>query len=294
MISLSLAIIYNYIISKMEIMQPIKEMLNTLWFTYIKYCIHFQATITTLSFIMTATLIVYLINDIMTERNEKYIKDEIPEIIELSKNVQNIENYIEQTLEIFPNDLPPIGESITKNIQLTTSQLNFLKFIENLKIYQEKWDTYAYDQLIHVVNIESPYRVAHRIRSLLELPLIMNQDKTDIDVWLTKEEKECIYNYENKFMTPTTSIKQIDSPATPLSETSDHIVICIKCKELISEEEAEKIVIQKHASEVIKEIENKKKVNSNLNTSPMNAINEIAESLNKKINNLKNNLSKNA
>jgi hypothetical protein len=237
---------------------------------------------------MSGVILVYLINDIMTERQEKYIKDEIPEIIELSKNVQNIENYIEQTLEIFPHDLPTIGESITKETQLTTSQLNFIKFIENLKTYQEKWDTYAYDQLIHVVNIESPYRIAHRIRTLLDLPLIMNVDKTDIDVWLTKEEEDCIRNYENKTIMPKSISKQDFSTNTPISECSDHIVICIKCKEVISEEEAEKIILQKHASEVVEALKKEKKVDFKIKDNSMEAINEIANSLNTQIDNFKN------
>jgi len=241
---------------------------------------------------MSGIIILYLINDIMTERNEKYIKDEIPSIIELSKNVQNIENYIEQTLDIFPNDLPTIGESITKETQLTTSQLNFLKFIDNLKIYQEKWDTYAFDQLIHVTNIESPYRIAHRIRTLLEIPLVMNVDKTDIDVWLTKEEKDCLRNYEINLMKPTSNIKQSITPTTPVSECSDHIVICIKCKELINEQEAEKIILERHAGLVVEELKKKKKVDYNLNESPIEAFNEIANSLNTQIGNFKDIISK--
>jgi hypothetical protein len=229
----------------------------------------------------------FLINDFMTERNEKYIKDEIPAIIELSKNVQNIENYIEQSIEIFPHDLPTIGDSVTKETQLTLSQLNFLRFIKNLKTYQEKWDTYAYDQLIHVTNIESPYRVAHRIRELLEIPFVMNVDKSDIDVWLSKEEEECIRNYELKLMTTKPIMKEESEISTPISETSDHVVICIKCKEILSEEEAEKIVLQKHASDIIASLKKEKKVDFNLD-SPLNAINEIAESLNNKITDLKN------
>lgn len=233
----------------------------------------------------------------MTERQEKYIKDEIPEIIELSKNVQNIENYIEQTLDIFPNDLPIIGESITKETQLTTSQLNFLKFIDNLKIYQEKWDTYAYDQLIHVTNIESPYRIAHRIRTLLEIPLIMNLDKTDIDVWLTKDEEDCLSNYETKLMKPMSNIKQsitppAPAPLTPVSECSDHIVICIKCKELINEQEAEKIILQKHASIVVEALKKQKKEELNMEYSTSEAIKEIASTLNNEIDNFKDIISK--
>jgi hypothetical protein len=227
----------------------------------------------------------------MTERNEKYIKNEISEIIELSKNVQNIENYIEQTLDIFPDDLPPIGDTITKDTQLTTSQLNFLKFIENLKIYQEKWDMYAYDQLIHVSNIESPYRVAYRIRNLLEIPFIQNLDKTDIDVWLTKEEELCIHKYENKLILPKVTSKQHKIPDSPISENSDHIVICVKCKELLSEEEAEKIVLQKHAAEVVESLKKHKKIDSNLD-SPMDAISEIANSLNNQVTDLKNKVTK--
>jgi len=239
---------------------------------------------------MTCILAVYLFNDIMTERNEKYSKNEISEIIELSKNVQNIENYIEQSLEIFPDDIPPIGDTITKDTQLTTSQLNFLKFIENLKIYQEKWDMYSYDQLINVSNIESPYRVAYRIRNLLEIPFIENLDKNDLDLWLTKEEELCIRKYENKSTIPKVT-KQSIIPDSPISENDDHIVICIKCKEIISEEEAEKIVLQKHASEVVEALKKQKKVDFNFE-SPMDAIGEIANSLNNQVVDLKNKITK--
>lgn len=279
----------------MQIIQPIKQILYSLCNKYIQYCLHYQASVTTLSFLMSALVLIYVINDIMTERQEKYIKDEIPQIIELSKNVQNIENYIEQTLDIFPNDLPIIGESITKETQLTTSQLNFLKFIDNLKIYQEKWDTYAFDQLIHVTNIESPYRIAHRIRTLLEIPLVMNLDKTDIDVWLTKEEENCLRNYETKLMKPISNINKTftpETPVTPVSECSDHIVICIRCKELINEEEAEKIILKKHACEVVEKLKKQKNVEFDLEKSTNEAINEIANSLNNQIGNFKDMISK--
>jgi uncharacterized CHY-type Zn-finger protein len=150
---------------------------------------------------------------------------------------------------------------------------------------------YAYDQLIHVSNIESPYRVAYRIRNLLEIPFIENLDKTDIDVWLTKEEELCIHKYENKLILPKLTSKQPIIPDSPISENSDHIVICVKCKELISEEEVEKIVLQKHAAEVVNELEKHKNLDFN-QESPIDAINEIANSLNKKVINLKNKITK--
>ena len=67
-------------------------------------------------------------------------------------------------------------------------------------MYQEKWDNYSFQQLINASIIKSPYRIAYEIRSLLEIPFIKDVETNDIDVWLTKEESECVINYEIKLI----------------------------------------------------------------------------------------------
>jgi hypothetical protein len=220
----------------------------------------------------------------MTEKHEKYIKDELPEIIELTKNIQNVENYIENTIEYFNDDLPPIGETIRKDTKLTISQLNFIRYIRNLELYQEKWDRYSLGQLINVSNIESPYRIAYEIRSLLEIPFIKDVETNDIDVWLTKEETDCIINYELKLIKPILQNKEMIPPSTSEllqndNKNDDHIIICVKCKELISENEAEKLVTKKYAKDLL-DIQNNKKDQT------FDAIHEIAEVLNAGINSI--------
>jgi hypothetical protein len=218
----------------------------------------------------------------MTEKHEKYIKDEIPEIIELSMNIQNIQNYIDNTIEYFSDDLPPIGQSIKKDTKLTVSQLNFIRYIKNLEMYQEKWDNYSFQQLINASIIKSPYRIAYEIRSLLEIPFIKDVETNDIDVWLTKEESDCVINYELKLINPILQNKEISPPSTPEllqndNKNDDHIIICVKCKELITEKEAEKLVLKKYTKDFL-DIQNKDKT--------FNAINEISDVLNSGINSI--------
>ena len=270
----------------MQILEPIQQIFITIINTYIKYCFQFQTAITTISFILSCIIISFLISEIMTEKHEKYVKEEIPEIIELSKNILNIQNYIDNTIEYFSDDLPPIGESIKKDTKLTVSQLNFIRYIRNLEIYQEKWDRYSSEQLINVSNIESPYRIAYEIRSLLEIPFIKNIEKNDIDVWLTKEESDCVLNYELKLMNPILQNKDTIPPSISEllqneNKNDDHIIICVKCKELISENEAEKLVFKKYSKDIL-DIQNN---NSNKDQT-FNAINEISDVLNAGINSI--------
>ena len=89
----------------MQILEPIKQVFTSILNTYIKYCFQFQTAITTMSFILSCIIISLLVGDIMTEKQEKYIKDELPEIIQLSVNIQNIQNYIDNTIEYFNDDL---------------------------------------------------------------------------------------------------------------------------------------------------------------------------------------------
>jgi len=268
----------------MQILEPIQQIFITIINTYVKYCFQFQTAITTISFILSCILISFLISEFMTEKHEKYIKDELPEIIELTKNIQNVENYIENTIEYFNDDLPPIGETIRKDTKLTISQLNFIRYIRNLELYQEKWDRYSLGQLINVSNIESPYRIAYEIRSLLEIPFIKDVETNDIDVWLTKEETDCIINYELKLIKPILQNKEMIPPSTSEllqndNKNDDHIIICVKCKELISENEAEKLVTKKYAKDLL-DIQNNKKDQT------FDAIHEIAEVLNAGINSI--------
>ena len=266
----------------MQIIEQIQQIFISILNTYIKYCFQFQTAITTISFILSCIIISFLISEIMTEKHEKYIKDEIPEIIELSMNIQNIQNYIDNTIEYFSDDLPPIGQSIKKYTKLTVSQLNFIRYIKNLEMYQEKWDNYSFQQLINASIIKSPYRIAYEIRSLLEIPFIKDVETNDIDVWLTKEESDCVINYELKLINPILQNKEISPPSTPEllqndNKNDDHIIICVKCKELITEKEAEKLVLKKYTKDFL-DIQNKDKT--------FNAINEISDVLNSGINSI--------
>ena len=266
----------------MQIIEQIQQIFISILNTYIKYCFQFQTAITTISFILSCIIISFLISEIMTEKHEKYIKDEIPEIIELSMNIQNIQNYIDNTIEYFSDDLPPIGQSIKKDTKLTVSQLNFIRYIKNLEMYQEKWDNYSFQQLINASIIKSPYRIAYEIRSLLEIPFIKDVETNDIDVWLTKEESDCVINYELKLINPILQNKEISPPSTPEllqndNKNDDHIIICVKCKELITEKEAEKLVLKKYTKDFL-DIQNKDKT--------FNAINEISDVLNSGINSI--------
>lgn len=222
---------------------------------------------------LIVVVVIFILKDYFYHRKETYLQNEIPKIIELSKNIQNIVHYVDTTIEIFEDDIPPINEAITKDTLLTSSQLNFLKFIKNLENYQDKWDYYSFSGLIQSLNIESPYRVAYHIRSILEIPFVKDIDSNDIDVWLSKDEIECINSYE-------TNVNKLVTIEQPIIENYEHISICVKCKELITEEEAENLI--KTKNETVTKTETK--------TDEMNPFVELYELLNSRIQNQSNQL----
>jgi hypothetical protein len=155
------------------------------------------------------------------------IKKTVPNIIQLSKNITYIEDYIKQTIENYEHELIPINSKIDITTELTSSQIQFLNFLKNLEIYQTEWDNYVGKGLISNTDIEMPYRIAHNIREILEVPISDTLDEFGYkNVWITPEEIKCVINYLNKKRDPITPPKN--------KYGDEHVVICIKCKSHIS------------------------------------------------------------
>lgn len=132
--------------------------------------------------IIFITCIIFFLGDNM---NYKKLKDSLTEIICIANFIQNIET----GMDYFANDnnLDKFTDKVTPDLKLRYNQYVFLHYIERLEIIQDKWDYYNNNKLFNNSDIKCPYIVAHHIRELLNLPI-------DGDVWLNKDERECLKN----------------------------------------------------------------------------------------------------
>lgn len=132
--------------------------------------------------IIFITCIIFFLGDNM---NYKKLKDSISEIIFIANFIQNIETSMDYIA--YDNNLDKFTDKITPDFKLRYNQYVFLHYIERLEIIQDKWDYYNNNRLFNNSDIKCPYIVAHNIRELLNLSI-------DGDVWLNKEERECLKN----------------------------------------------------------------------------------------------------
>lgn len=132
--------------------------------------------------IIFITCIIFFLGDNM---NYKKLKDSLTEIILIANFIQNIET----GMDFFANEnnLDKFTDKVTPDLKLRYNQYIFLHYIEKLEIIQDKWDYYNNNKLFNNSDIKCPYIVAHNIRELLNLPI-------DGDVWLNKDERECLKN----------------------------------------------------------------------------------------------------
>ena len=132
--------------------------------------------------IIFITCIIFFLGDNM---NYKKLKDSLTEIILIANFIQNIET----CMDFFANEnnLDKFTDKVTPDLKLRYNQYIFLHYIEKLEIIQDKWDYYNNNKLFNNSDIKCPYIVAHNIRELLNLPI-------DGDVWLNKDERECLKN----------------------------------------------------------------------------------------------------
>ena len=117
--------------------------------------------------------------------NYKKLKDSLSEIILIANFIQNIETGMDYFAN--ENNLDKFTDKVTPDLKLRYNQYIFLHYIEKLEIIQDKWDYYNNNKLFNNSDIKCPYIVAHNIRELLNLPI-------DGDVWLNKDERECLKN----------------------------------------------------------------------------------------------------
>jgi len=194
--------------------------------SYINFFLNIQTIITISIIIFSVIITCYLYISSFDTIDKSKLIDEIPTIIKLAQKIEYIQNYIEYTLHDFEHDLPPISEDITLLSELTGSQLNFLNFIKELKELQQQWERYIDNNILSNTNIKMPYAIAYHIRELLETPIYKDIDNEDY-VWLNKIEMECIGKYNLKIKTPLPSSNKLN----------EHVIICIKCKEIIKSTE---------------------------------------------------------
>jgi hypothetical protein len=154
--------------------------------------------------------------------------DEIPNIIKLAQRVEYIQNYVDYTINDYEHDLPQIDGDIEEDTELTTSQLNVLRAILELQELNRVWEIYRDNKILNNSDIKYPYALAYQIRELLDTPIYKDEDNDEF-IWLNEKELKCIKKYNNKMNKPIIANK-----------CEDHVIICIKCKEIIKNNEHEK------------------------------------------------------
>jgi len=132
--------------------------------------------------ILFVTGIIYFLSDNM---NHKKLKNTLAEIIYIANFIQNIETSLDYIL--YDNNSDIFTDKITPNSKLRYNQYVFLYYIEKLQIIQYRWDYFNNNNFFNNSNIKCPYIVAYKIRELLNIP-------TEEDIWLNKDEKECLKN----------------------------------------------------------------------------------------------------
>ena len=155
--------------------------------------------------------------------------DEIPNIIKLAQRVEYIQNYVDYTISDYEHDLPQIGMNIEEDTELTISQLNVLKAISELQELNRVWEIYRDNNILNNADIKFPYAIAYHIRELLDTPIYKDEDNDEY-IWLTEKEHKCIKKYNNKINKPII-----------LNKCDDHIILCVKCKEIIQNNEEDVI-----------------------------------------------------
>jgi hypothetical protein len=131
--------------------------------------------------IIFVTGLIFFLSDNM---NYKKLRESISEIISIANFVQNIKTGMDIICE---NNLDKFTDIITPDLKLRYNQYVFLHYIERLEILQDRWDYYNNNKLFNNSNITCPYIVAYQIREILDL-------STNGDVWLNKDERECLKN----------------------------------------------------------------------------------------------------
>jgi len=166
---------------------------------------------------------IYIIYEIFFFKIHRFnIMSEIPKIIKLAQRIEIIKNEIDLIHEIYYKNIP-INSNILIDTKLSKPQIFLLAFIKELEKLNTMWETYYMSDIINTNNIIIPNEIAYHIRELLGIPINNEKDT----VWLSKDENECLKKYKN--------IKT-------LLLTNQNTSICIKCKEIIKNDNSKEDV----------------------------------------------------
>jgi hypothetical protein len=141
---------------------------------------------------LVVLLLTYFLFDTL---NYKKIKAKIPDIINLTQRIENINLNIRLFLERSCIEIDQIHEKITENTQLNYNKFIFLSFIEELEKLQEDWDYFHINDLLKSTYVKNPYILAYQIREIIATPIEKDDDNNDF-IWLSDDEKKCINKHE--------------------------------------------------------------------------------------------------
>jgi hypothetical protein len=142
-------------------------------------------------------LIILLLSYLLFDNlNYKKIRAKIPDIINLTQRIENINLNIRLYMERSYMEIDQIHEKITENTQLNYNKFIFLSYIEELEKIQEDWDYFHINDLLKSTSIKNPYIIAYQIREIIATPIEKDDDNEDF-IWLSDDEKKCMKKHEH-------------------------------------------------------------------------------------------------
>lgn len=169
--------------------------------SYIKFFLSIETVLIFSFVIFSVVILLYIYMSSFDKIDKNKLIDEVPNIIKLAQRVEYIQNYVDYTINDYQHDIPQISTDIDENSELTTSQLQFLKAINELQELNRVWEIYRDNKILNNSDIKFPYAIAYHIRELLDIPIYKDEDN-DENVWLTEKEYKCIKKYDNKINKP--------------------------------------------------------------------------------------------